>query len=263
LSLITGKKRSLSPLSGQIVKWIAARVRQADNGVAYRTPLVGFARASDPRFDDLPVRIPGHLHPRDLLPGAQSVCAFFLPFAKALVRENKEGRAASASWAHAYVETNALLADISQAVVTSLAQMGVLAAWEPPTHNFDPVRLVSAWSHKSVGAIAGLGAFGHHHMLITSSGCAGRLGSVVIGAEIPPTRPTQQPFCTFDQGCRDCIRRCPPNALSEQGLDRARCYEQCLINDARFSQWVADVCGKCATGPCAVKPGGVGPSLTA
>jgi hypothetical protein len=37
----------------------------------------------------------------------------------------------------------------------------------PPTHNFDEKKLISDWSHKHIGFIAGLGKFGLHQMLIT------------------------------------------------------------------------------------------------
>jgi epoxyqueuosine reductase QueG len=218
--------------------------------------LVAFAQADDPRFDDLSRLIPGHLHPRDLLPNARTVCAFFLPFDPRIVHSNRQGEEASEEWARAYVETNALLADICALLAVELGRHGIQVAWEPPTHNFDPVRLVSAWSHKSVAAIVGLGQFGHHCMLITKAGCAGRLGSIVLDVTVPPSAqdkvPDERSLCTYDQGCRACIGRCPVGALTEEGLDRARCYAQCLANDARFPRWTAEVCGKCATGPCAV-----------
>ena len=233
---------------------IAERVVRAGAATTYRDPLVGFARAGDPRFEALRRRVPGHLAPHDLLPRARTVCAFFLPFHPQVVRANASGSAASEVWARAYVETNALLADVCASLVDSLREMGVGAAWEPPTHNFDPVRLVSAWSHKSAAYIAGLGRFGHHHMLITKAGCAGRLGSLALDADLEPTRPARGSYCAFDRGCRACVRRCPVGALTEEGLDRQRCYAQCLANDARFSKWLADVCGKCVIGPCAYRP---------
>ena len=230
----------------------------ANARTCYRASLLAFVRADDPRFGDLPRYVPGHLHPRDLLPGARAVCAFFLPFDTELMLANRPGKHgdgwASETWARAYVETNALLAEICAGLAESLAHQDIRAAWEPPTHNFDPVRLVSAWSHKSVAAIAGLGHLGRHQMLITKAGCAGRLCSVVLDAD-PPLLPgdiLRKNPCQYDRGCRVCVRRCPVGALTEAGLDRQRCYARCLENDARFPQWRADVCGKCATGPCAL-----------
>jgi epoxyqueuosine reductase QueG len=251
----------LPEVRDSIVNLISTCVAHADTVTLYRAPLVAFACADDPRFDELAFLVPGHLHPRDLLPGAQSVCAFFVPFDEAIVEANRQGELASEVWARAYVETNALLTDICRTLAKEMPKQGVRVGWEPPTHNFDPVRLVSAWSHKSVAVIAGLGRFGHHHMLITESGCAGRLGSVVLDVHVPEALdgvPSRDVLCTYDRGCRACIRRCPVGALTEDGLDYQRCYARCLENDACFSQWDADVCGKCATGLCALQPGGTG-----
>jgi epoxyqueuosine reductase QueG len=241
-------------LAQQIRSLISDTVAAANTHTRYRAPLLAFARANDPGFNELPRLVPGHLHPRDLLPKARSVCVFFLPFDSEVMLANRPGGAASEAWARAYVETNALLSEICVRLGAALAEQGIAAAWEPPTHNFDPVRLSSAWSHKSVAAVARLGQFGHHQMLITRAGCAGRFSSIVLDAD-PPLLPgdiVRENLCQYDKGCRVCVRRCPVGALTEEGFDRQRCYARCLENDARFPQWLADVCGKCATGPCAV-----------
>jgi len=245
-------------ITNQIRTLITDTADAASTRTPYRAPLLAFARADDPGFEKLPRLIPGHLHPRDLLPEARSVCAFFLPFDAEVMLSNRPGKRrsdlASETWARAYVETNALLSEICHKLGEMLAEQGVRAVWEPPTHNFDPVRLMSAWSHKSVAAVARLGQFGHHQMLITRAGCAGRLCSIVLDVD-PPLLPgdvVRENLCLYDKGCRACVRCCPVGALTEEGLDRQLCYAQCLKNDARFSQWTADVCGKCATGPCAV-----------
>ena len=122
---------------------IADCVAAAGTMTRYRTPLVALARADDPRFDELSRLIPGHLHPRDLLPTARSVCAFFLPFDPQIVESNRPGNLASEGWARAYVETNVLLADICAMLADELGRRGIRVAWEPPTHRFDPVRLIS------------------------------------------------------------------------------------------------------------------------
>jgi epoxyqueuosine reductase QueG len=250
-------------LTQQIRTLIAETVAAAPTRTRYRAPLLAVARADDPQFDELPQLIPGHLHPRDLLPEARSVWAFFLPFDPEIVLANRPPSSrrkragsewAAETWARAYVETNALLSEICTRLGEALAGQGIRAAWEPPTHNFDPVALISAWSHKSVAAVARLGVFGHHQMLITRAGCAGRLCSIVLDAA-PPLLPgdvVRERLCQYEAGCRACVRRCPVGALTEEEFDRQTCYARCRGNDARFPRWLADVCGKCATGPCAV-----------
>ena len=130
---------------------------------------------------------PSHDLPGDLLPGARTVIAYFLPFDPAIPRSNHRGDFASETWAVAYIETNRLIATINEQLNHLLKQRGSGAPACPATHNFDEELLMSDWSHKHVAYIAGIGSFGHHHMLITDKGCCGRLGSVVTDAVIAPT----------------------------------------------------------------------------
>jgi len=244
------------------VAFVRQEVARAGSETRYRTPLVGFAVADDPRFLRLrEIAEPTHLVPGDLLPAARSVVSFFLPFAEAVVEANRaERRQVAREWALAYVETNALINRIARGLIAALAERGVPAAAEPATHNWDPVTLVSRWSHKSVAAIAGLGSFGLHHMLITDAGCAGRFGSLVVDAELEPTSGPGDAAgvrCRYlyDGSCMTCVQRCPVGALTEEGLDKRRCYRWLLqVADGLCDLGLADVCGKCATGPCAIEP---------
>ena len=64
----------------------------------------------DARFDQLTqIAADDHLHPRDLLPTANSVIVFYLPFARELVQENKNGPWPCRTWGVAYVQTNDLI----------------------------------------------------------------------------------------------------------------------------------------------------------
>ena len=250
---------SLEPF---ITAFIRREVTQAEAETHYRQPLVGFADAADPRFFQLrETAEPTHLLPRDLLPEARSVISFFLPFAEEIVKANRAGsRQVAREWAVAYVETNALINTITRQLVVALARQGVSAAAEPATHNWDPVTLISRWSHKSVAAIAGLGSFGLHHMLITDAGCAGRFGSLVADAPLEPSSSADEPIiqrCSYfvDGSCLACVRRCPVGALTEAGLDKHLCYQRLLEVAESFEELgLADVCGKCAVGPCAFGP---------
>ena len=255
-----------SRLADFIIATIKQQVTRAGAVTAYREPLVSFADADDPQFTELrQVAEPTHMLPQDLLPGARSVVSFFVPFGRQIVRANSRRKDRVArEWAVAYVETNALIGRITAALIELLAERGVRAAAEPATDNFDPETLISRWSHKSVAVIAGLGSFGLHHMVITDAGCAGRFGSVVIDAALPVHRREVKERCLYyhDGSCVFCVSRCPIGALDEdQGIDKQRCWARCLevartlVQGPRKYADVgrAEVCGKCAMGPCALK----------
>ena len=257
-----GYTKDMSDLETFIAAFVQREVAEAETETRYRQPLVGFADAADPRFLQLrEIAEPTHLLPDDLLPTARSAISFFLPFAEEIVEANRaQPREVARERALAYVETNALINRITERLIAALAEWGVKAAAEPATHNWDPVTLISRWSHKSVAAIAGLGSFGLHHMLITDAGCAGRFGSLVVDAVLEPTSAPGAPArerCRYfyDRGCRVCVERCPVGALTEAGLDKHRCYEWLLQVADHFRELgLADACGKCATGPCACQP---------
>jgi epoxyqueuosine reductase len=244
------------PLAEFIVAAIRHHVAEAGTITDYREPLVGFAAADDPRFAELRrVAGPLHLMPEDLLPGARSVVSFFLPFARWVVEANSQHKEEVArEWAVAYVETNALIGQIASRLIESLAERGIRAAAEPATHNFDPATLASRWSHKSVAVIAGLGSFGLHHMVITDAGCAGRFGSLVLDAELPVVQAEAKERCLYLQegSCLECVSRCPVDALDvDAPMDKHRCHARLLrIAQEHRDLGLADVCGKCAIGPC-------------
>lgn len=230
-------------------------VEHAPTVTRYRKPLLGFAAADDPLFTEMKEIIgPHHLHPKEMLPSAKTVISFFLPFAGEIVKAQRTQTQVAREWAVAYIETNQIIAQISQALIQELKTRNFAAVTQQATHNFNPLDLTAAWSHKSAAFVAGLGTFGLHHMLITPSGCAGRAGSVVTSAEIPPTPRPAEEFCLYYKTgkCSYCVDHCPTRALTTQGLDKQKCYRQLLEVDASYPDLgLCDVCGKCAVGPCA------------
>jgi epoxyqueuosine reductase QueG len=241
-----------------IEAFIVRAAAAAEGETAYRRPLVGFADAEDPAWPRLrEIAEPTHLLPADLLSGARTVVAFFVPFAEQIVQANRRAEGTAREWVIAYLETNVLINRIAADLIEALAAQGVRGAAQPSTHNWDPQTLVSGWSHKSAAAIAGLGSFGLHRMLITELGCAGRFGSLVIDATIEPTSGPQPERCLYltDGKCTYCVQACPSGALrqapgAEPNLDKQRCYDHLLKIEASLG---ADACGKCAVGPCALR----------
>jgi epoxyqueuosine reductase QueG len=234
------------------IKKAVHRWRDEHPGSDYwRDPLCEVVSAADPTLEQLREAVdPEHAMPSDLLPDAKSVVVFFLPFRTELGLENARCKPySSRSWALAYVETNALIQFINEHLKSCFRQAGYDAATTPATHNFDEEKLVSRWSHKHLAYLAGLGTFGKNHLLITRSGCCGRLGSLVTSMPLPVTPRTAGEWCLTKRGldCSSCVANCRFGALREEGFDRRACYAQCLRNDAYYSDLpLVDVCGKCA-----------------
>lgn len=229
---------------------------------AWREPVIGVARADDPLFPKLrEIVTPTHALPSELVAGAQSVVAYFVPFAEGIARSNRTGEWSSWEWMAAYADTNQMLADLSQHLHDKLTANGFGASNLPPTYNYDEENLCSDWSHRSAAYIAGVGTFGINHMLITSAGCCGRIGSVVTSMELDPTPMLEEELCLFKRNgtCGACTKRCVAHAFSLSGsaVDfdvracNAQIYEKVFPNRQVPG---GDSCGKCMVGvPCSTK----------
>jgi epoxyqueuosine reductase QueG len=240
---------------GEIRQAVAEHAAHPGIQTRWGEPLVGYAAADDGIFRELKaVASPQHFLPRELLPEARTVVAFFLPFQRDVARSNLDGELPSPEWSRAYMETNNLITAVCARLKAALEAHGLSAAVTPATHNYDPVTLLSRWSHRHVAYAAGLGAFGLNNMLITPAGCCGRLGSFVTSARMEPDPRHAGEACLFrhDGSCGRCARRCPVRALSPKGFARQRCGERVTQNAAINPPWApASVCGKCLVGlPC-------------
>ncbi len=173
---------------------------QTENRTAtgWAKPIVGFADAGDPIFKILRRAVsPAHLLPRELLPAAKTVIAFFLPFEKLVGRSNIKGELASQEWAVACVETNRLIEALGEHLKQFFAARNYYAVTTPATHNFDKEKLVSNWSHRHIAYAAGIGNFGLNNMLITERGCCGRIGSFVTDLSVTPDVPMNEEACLY------------------------------------------------------------------
>lgn len=232
--------------------FVAAHPARAGVTDWWQAPLLVSA-ATDERFAQLNhIAAPDHLQPADLLPGARSVIVYFIPFRRELAAANRPGEFPCRDWGLAYHQTNTMIGAINAHLAAWLGEQGHAAAVTPATANFDPVRLMSRWSHKHLGHLAGLGRFGVNCQLITPAGCTGRLGSLVTTAELGDhPLVTDAEHCLHRRGltCLACARRCPAGALSAEGFDRRACYARLEQAEAQpeFTglPMPSHVCGKC------------------
>jgi epoxyqueuosine reductase QueG len=226
---------------------------------SWREPVIGFADAEDPLFSELKKIIgPNHVLPTDIVPHAKSVIVFFLPFSKKIVKSNIFGEESSKEWDYACIETNNLINDLSKYLHETITEMGFNASLLPSTYNYDEEKLISDWSHRSVAYISGIGKFGINNMLITKSGCCGRLGSVITDMELTPSLRTSEEYCLYKVNgtCKKCIEKCVNKAFEWQDeiviFNRQSCNEQIYEKIvAEYPIGLGDACGKCMCGmPC-------------
>lgn len=243
----------MSKLSEDIENIIKTEVKNSAESHRFREPIVGFASANDPMYEEL-TEIIGtkQLRPRDILPKAKTVIVYFIPFAIEIIEKIQGQKVIVKEWSDNYTAANDLLARISSVLEKVLTERGISVMTEPPTNNYDPIQLTAKWSHKSSAVIAGIGTFGLNHLLITKSGTAGRLNSLIIDDDIPPTKRPDTSYCLYYKTgkCKVCVEKCPSGALSTEGFDRFRCN---AYLDGKNIHDLQQGCGMCSSGPCAKK----------
>ncbi len=246
-------------LSKRFVDYVTDYPIRFDEIAIWRNPIMACAPA-DRRFMGLKeMTVPDHAAPDALLPGAKTVVTWFIPFKHHIQRDNTGGERPAVSWGRAYFSTNKMIERASTAMASMIKGAGGRAALTPATHNFDKKRLVSLWSHKHLGHLTGLGRFGANCQLITPSGCGGRLGSLVTDLDLGDhPLVTTEALCLVKAGkkCGKCIKTCPIDALSGEGINRTACYARLrenyhLLMEPDDLPDTTDVCGKCQVGmPC-------------
>ncbi|KAB3539062.1 epoxyqueuosine reductase [Alkaliphilus pronyensis] len=225
-------------------------------------PVIGIAAANNPMFKELKNIIsPTHALPTDFIKDAASVIVFFLPFQEHIVKSNIGNIESSREWDIANIETNNLIVDINKYLHEKIVEKGYISTVLPPTYNYDEKELISDWSHRHVGYIAGIGTFGINNMLITEKGCCGRIGSIITNMTLTPTIREKHENCLYKYNgtCGNCIDYCVANGITiENGypyVDKKRCNDQIYNgNIPQYSIGIGDACGKCMCNvPCSLK----------
>ena len=196
-------------MEGDSIRIISSQVAALGRPDLYRQPLVSFSWADDSRYPALK-RIIGewHLNPGELLPDANSLISYFVPFTKEVVMEPKKVVNGSLLWGEAYQEINRDFDLINDALAHYLNHRGYSALSIKSTHTYDPGDLKSSWSHRSAAVIAGLGAFGANRFVITEKGSGGRFSTVITSAHLKAqSKPVGNKCLYFENAsCRLCLR---------------------------------------------------------
>jgi len=239
-------------LEKEIDQIIVSKVEDLNRPDLLRKPLVGFSSAHDPRYPKLKQIIgPWHLNPVEILPDAESVISYFVPFTKPVVGEPKKVIDGSPLWGEAYVVINSYFAEISETIASYLISLGYSATAIPATHTYDPKTIECKWSHRSAAHAAGLGSFGANRMLITAKGSGGRFCTVITSAKLKANETQAQNRClnAKNGSCGKCFEICPVRAL-QPGLFEKFVCQSVTDRNRELNKDIpilgeADTCGKC------------------
>ncbi|MBS4030939.1 MAG: epoxyqueuosine reductase [Clostridiales bacterium] len=232
----------------------------------YDPPIIGFADADDQLFQEMKKdEIIGDIYrlPKEWLPEATTVISYFLPFTTEVRHSNHEPGLASIEWLHARFPGEEFNNQMRRIVIKELENAGgkALAPMLEPEMVIDYNIYASNWSERHAAYIAGLGTFSLNAALITEKGMSGRFGSVITNLKFDPTpRSYSHPFAhcpqTNDGKCGACIQRCPVNAITKEGKDKAKCHyylftDNPLQDTNKEFGYPYSACGKCQSNvPC-------------
>lgn len=227
-------------------------VDELDSLRIFDPPLVEVALACDPLFDELKkdsVVGSHHLSPEEWSGSARSVISYFLPFTKRVREANRLLGLPATEWLYGRIEGERFNVALRELMANLFIAAGFGAVAPALDTRYKVTNRRSNWSERHVAYIAGLGTFSLSCSLITRLGSAGRLGSVIVSADLPPTGRAYQSRDEYCSKCGSCISRCPPLAITEHGKDHVVCSDYLDRVKVRYSPRYG--CGKCQTGvPC-------------
>ena len=228
-------------------------------------PLVGIAPAEDPLYELF--RSPEVIGdewrpPREWMPEAGCVAAFFFPFRDEVRRRAREEKELTGeAWNSAYGGNFKLVDDFLDILTARLEAEGARVCQpnrdpglkRSPSAVFiggeEDVHYSVSWSNRHLCYAAGLGTFGVHRHLITEKGCCGTLATFIMDAALTPTpRPYTDPY-EYCIRCGSCAGRCPAGAIT---LEHLRNLKKCAAHSGVIkARYGGGLCGKCLVGiPC-------------
>ncbi|MFW9929981.1 MAG: hypothetical protein ACFFD1_11365 [Candidatus Thorarchaeota archaeon] len=220
---------------------------QFGGGKIFSSPIIGVAKGDDPIFLKFKKVVgPEHYTPYEMwnlnikmkVPAAQlRVLSIVFPFTQRIRTEGlkpiklKRLLIPSEYYSIARNYANEFIAATMKNTIEFIGKEGyngVAGVLSDHFTVFTKKKLYSNWSERHIAFAAGLGTFSLHEGLITDVGCNVRLGSIItdLPLEITP-RKNDDPYsnCLFytNGNCKQCIKRCPANAITESGHDKVMC----------------------------------------
>lgn len=140
-----------------------------------------------------------------------------------------------------YRQVNSMLDNITQLTAGYIQREGYNALPISASYIIDWKKQNAHISHRHVGLQAGLGFWGKNNLLIHPEFGAGiRLASILTDFPLK----TDSPIENECGDCASCMVACPAEAISENGFEFDKCYEQ-VTKFARENNYNLHICGLC------------------
>lgn len=226
-------------------------------------PLIGYAFAKDQRFLDV---LDAGLtkHPKEIYRPGTTVIVSFLPYKPEYVKDNfietGDKNKVSKAWTFAYersiivsAHVNTFILDFLDALGRDASLSNIHTDWNKELHRPE-------WSHKIAANIAGMGEFGPNGCIRTEYGPWGRFNSILTEVQLEASGKEMEGedgvdivedyrrFTLIDNPTRvpqRIIDACPCGAISQSGIDRAKCQDYCYTLNESVPE--PDACGRCYT----------------
>ena len=212
-------------------------------GRIFSKPLIGIANGDDPIFEKFKeVAAPRHMTPAEMwiasdcpeapnLASQLRIISVVCPFSNHIREESMKAKIMPAEiYSIGRNYANAFKIDVMKQLIQFFQEKGFQATAGMLSEAFDIYSgFLSTWSERHIAFAAGLGTFSLHEGFISEVGCNIRLCSVITNAPLEATpRNSDDPYanCLFyaKGTCRECEKKCPGDAIDENGHDKLKCW---------------------------------------
>jgi epoxyqueuosine reductase QueG len=235
------------------------------NDRIYDEPIIQFASADDPLFREFKTIIGDeHFTPKEAYEQAfgensyhgGTVISVVMPVNEKIRKSNRAQKEwASKEWmlipSFGIKKTSRYLAGMLTAMGYKTVAPGDAEWCKTIITHKGPI---SNWSERHVAYAAGLGTFSLNQGFITEKGMAIRLLSVITELKLEPdVRLAENHLANclyYSKGaCGACIKRCPVNAITENGHDKLKCHHHVYVD--ALNKFGVSQCSLCQTNvPC-------------
>lgn len=226
----------------------------------FGTPIIGYVNAKHPLFR-LFMEEDRSLHPKGIYRPGNTVIVYFLPYGTEITCSNLGGEMPSAPWTDAFHDSMHLSMELNRVIGDTLDEVGRLHSPANTPMDWNEETQREEWSHKLAAYAAGMGRFGIAGSFHTEMGFAGRVGCVFTDYNYAPLddeelarldMETTIDYIDHDSKylgakhvmvSRKAIASCPGGAITKDGIDKAKCQDQCRRINPHIPS--PEVCGKC------------------